>query len=140
MEEYIEKIRGEGVGDLELFKRVEQPVYTSGNAYLNGAEGYQREKDAWTDSAFNPGVKIVEEGDEVFLEMNAEKEMFDLSTKTVSTETLGTARIVDAIFDDPDGNPITMDTDYRGAHRTEKPVAGPIEGLKPGFNRVKVWG
>jgi hypothetical protein len=49
-------------------------------------------------------------------------------------------RIVDAIFDDPNGEPIVLDTDYTGAHRAEKPVVGPVEGLKAGFNRMKVWG
>ena len=140
IEEYVEQVKSQGVGDLEQFKKVEQPVYVSGNAYLNGAEGYKREKESLTDTAFDPGVKIVEKGDEVYLEMNAEQSMLDIPTETVCTGTLGTARIVDAIYDDPDGNPITFDTDYTGAHRSEKPVAGPIEELKPGFNSIKVWG
>lgn len=139
-EEYVEKVLSQGVGDLEMFKRVEQPVYISGNAYFNGAEGFDREKEAYTDKAFDPCVKILEEGDEVFLEINVKEEMLALPTKIASTETLGTVRIVDAIFDDPDGSPITLDTDYLGERRAEKPVVGPIEGLKPGLNRIKVWG
>lgn len=139
-EEYVEKVLSQGVGDLEMFKRVEQPVYISGNAYFNGAEGFDREKEAYTDKAFDPCVKILEEGDEVFLEINVKEEMLALPTKIASTEMLGTVRIVDAIFDDPDGSPITLDTDYLGERRAEKPVVGPIEGLKPGLNRIKVWG
>ena len=63
-----------------------------------------------------------------------------MPAKIASTETLGTVRIVDAIFDDPNGNPIVLNVDYTGAPRSEKPLVGPIEGLKPGFNRIKVWG
>lgn len=139
-EEYVEQVLSQGVGDLEMFKRVEQPVYISGNAYLNGAEGFNREKDGYTDKAFDPRVKIIEDGSEVFLEMEIKEDLLTLPTSIASTETLGTVRIVGAIFDDLNANPITLDHDYMGASRSEKPVVGPIEGLKPGFNRVKVWG
>ncbi len=139
-EEYVEQVLSQGVGDLQMFQKVEQPVYISGNAYLNGAEGFDREKGGYADKAFDPGVKIVEDGDEVFLEINMNEALLDVPTKIASTETLGTVRIVDAIFDDPHGNPIVLDTDYVGARRSEKPVVGPIEKLKAGVNRIKVWG
>ena len=139
-EEYVEQVLSHGIGDLEVFQKTEQPAYIDANAYLNGAEGFDREKNGYHSKAFDPGVKITEEEDAVYLEMNVEKEMLDIPAKAVSTETLGTVRIVDAIFDDPNGDPIVLDTDYTGAHRTEKPVVGPIEGLKAGFNRMKVWG
>jgi len=139
-EEYIENLLSQGPGDLEKFQLVEQPAYISANAYLNGAEGFDREKVSYAGKAFDPGVKIVEEGAEVYLEMNLPTEMLDIPAKIVTTETLGTVRIVDAIFDDPDGNPIVLDTDYTGAQRPENPIVGPVEGLKPGFNRIKIWG
>jgi hypothetical protein len=133
-------VLSQGVGDLEKFKSVEQPVYIAENAYFNGAEGFDREKDGYTDKEFDPGVKILEEGNEVYLEISVKKELLDVPTKIASTETLGTVRIVDAIFDDPNGNPIVLNLDYTGARRSEKPVVGPIEGLKSGFNHIKVWG
>lgn len=139
-EEYVAQIISLGVGDHELFIKVEQPVYICANAYLNGAEGFNREQDSYTDKSFNPNVKIVEEGNEVYLEMNVAKELLDIPSKIVSTETLGTVRIVDVIFDDPNGNQIVIDTDYTGAPRADKPVIGPFQGLKEGFNRIKVWG
>jgi hypothetical protein len=138
--EYVEQVLSQGGGDLEVFKKVEQPVYISTNAYFNGAEGFDREKGGYTDKAFDPAVKICEEGGAVYLEIQVKPELLDVPAKVASTATLGTVRIVDAIFDDPHGNPIILDRDYLGARRSEKPVVGPIEGLKPGFNRVKVWG
>ena len=139
-EEYVEQVLSQGGGDLEVFKKVEQPVYISANAYFNGAEGFDREKDGYTDKEFDPRVKIAEEDNKVYLEINIKKEVLDIPAKIASTETLGTVRIVDAIFDDPHGNPIMLDLDYMGVSRSEKPVVGPIEGLKSGFNRIKVWG
>lgn len=139
-EEYVEKVLSQGVGDLEKFKSVEQPAYISANAYFNGAQGFDREKDGYTDKEFDPGVKILEEGNEVYLEINIKKDLLDVPAKIASTETLGTVRIVDAIFEDPNGKPIVLNLDYLGVPRSEKPVVGPIEGLKTGFNRIKVWG
>ena len=138
--EYMERLISQGPGDVEMFKRVEQPAYLSANGYLNGAEGFDREKDGYTDRTFDPCVKVLEEGNQVYLELNIQKEMLDIPAKIVSTETLGTVRIVDAIFDDPNGNPIILNHDYMGECRSEKTVVGPIEGLQPGFNRIKVWG
>ena len=139
-EEYIYKVLSLGVGDLEKFIKVEQPVYISSNAYLNRAESFDREKDGYTDKEFDPGVKIIEEDGKVYLEINIQQEMLKIPTRIASTDTLGTVRIVDAIFDDPNGNPIIINSDYLGAIRPEKPVVGPIEGLKAGPNRIKVWG
>jgi hypothetical protein len=139
-EEYVDRIVSQGPGDLEKFKNVEQPVNISANAYFSGAEGFEREKDGYADKEFDPGVKILDEGNEVYLEINIQKELLDVPTKIASTETLGTVRIVDAIFDDPNGNQIIINHDYMGECRSEKPVVGPIEGLKPGFNQIKVWG
>jgi alpha-L-arabinofuranosidase len=139
-EEYVEKVLSQGVGDLEMFKRVEQPAYISSNAYFNGAEGFDREQGGYSDKAFDPCVKVVEEGGAVYLEIQAKPELLAVPAKIASTATLGTVRIVDAIFDDPHGEPIVLDKDYLGAKRSEKPVPGPVEGLKPGVNRIQVWG
>ncbi len=139
-EEYVQTVLSQGIGDLEMFKRVEQPVYIAANAYTRGAASFDREKDAYAEPAFDPGVKIIEDGSAVYLEMNVKPEMLEVKTKIASTETLGTVRIVDAIFDDPNAKPITFNLDFTGARRSDKPVVGPIEGLKVGLNRIKIWG
>ena len=138
-EEYVEKVLSQGVGDLEMFKRVEQPAYIASNAYFNGAEGFEREMSGYSDKAFDPGVKIIEDGGAVYLEINIKPEPLKKPASLVSTATLGTVRIVDAIFDSPDGKPITFDVDYLGISRSNEPAVGPLEGLKAGMNRVKVW-
>lgn len=139
-EEYVDKVVSQGFGDLEKFKNVEQPAYISANAYLNGAEGFDREQGGYSNAAFNPAVKISEEGSQVYLEITLPKELLEVPTIIHSTQTLGTVRIVDAIFDDPEARSIVLDHDYLGASRAQKPVVGPIEGMQPGFNRIKVWG
>ena len=67
-----------GVEDLNVFQKTEQPVYSVANAYLNGTEGFNRKKNGYYSKAFDPNVKIVEEGDTVYLEMNVEKALLDI--------------------------------------------------------------
>ncbi|PWL71861.1 MAG: hypothetical protein DBY25_03660 [Clostridiales bacterium] len=138
-EEYNQKIFAMGAGDLELFQRTEQPVCAAGNAYLNGAGAFDRECENYV-SRMNPQVQIVEQGSEVYLEFDADQGLLELSAPVASTETLGFTRITNAIFDDPNGNSIVLDTDLVGNKRTDAPNAGPIEGLKEGHNRMKIWG
>ncbi len=139
LEEYREIIASYGIGDLELHQKTEQPLYASGNVYLKGAEAFDREKGNLVDKEFDPQVKIVKDQGCVFLEINLPEELFCLPTEIHSTKTLGTVRIVDAVYDKPDGMPLVLDTDYAGEKRETNPVAGPLEGLKAGLNRVKIW-
>lgn len=138
-DEYLAAIIAAGNGDLEKFVTVEQPAYIDGNAYLNGSKAFRSESNKYNNPSDNPHVAIKEEGDNVFLELDITEELLQIQTKIESTNTLGTVRIVDAIFDDPDGQLITFDKDYFGEQRSEHPTAGPIEGLVAGHNRIQVW-
>lgn len=138
-EEYQEKILALGIGDHDIFMQVEQPVYVNGNAYFKGAEAFRTEKSFFKDASFDPKVKIVEDGDKVFLEMELPSDLQAPKTQIVTTEMLGKVRMVDTIFDDPEGGRIRVDCDLVGRQRCEEPTVGPIEGLKPGSNRVRVW-
>lgn len=137
-EEYVRKIIEMGNSDHEKFHVMPQAVYIKRNAYLNGAPAYENEEDCYCTNE-NPKVKITEEEDGTYLELDADEGLFDIPSEIMCTEKLGMPRIVEAPFDDPMGNPITFDRDYLGEQRGEKPVPGPIEGLKPGYNRIRVW-
>lgn len=138
-EEYLEQVKAAGNGDHEKFMEIEQPVYIDGNVYTNGSKAFRAEKHNCMEPSFNPEIKISEEGNEVFLEMNISQDILDFTTSIHSTETLGTVRIVDAIFDDPDSNFIILDKDYLGKKRKETTTAGPFEQLTLGHNRIKIW-
>ncbi len=140
LEEYMEKIASYGIGDLELHQKTEQPLYASGNVYLNGAEAFDRETGNFCDKNFDPKVKVVEDNGAVYLEIDLPEEALTLPTRLHSTQTLGTVRIADAVFENPDGSPLAIDVDLNGVKRAERPTVGPLEGLKAGFNRMKVWG
>ncbi len=138
-EEYHEKVCSAGNGDLEKFIEIEQPVYIDGNVYLNGSKAFRAEKNLVVMPEFNPAISVIEEAGSVYIELHVPDELLHVSTRVHSTDTLGTVRIVDAIFDDPDGNTIILNTDYHNDSRTSEPVPGPFETLTPGYNKIKVW-
>lgn len=139
-EEYHDILIHSGNGDHEKFNKIEQPVYIDGNVYLRGSKAFRAEANHYKNEVFDPNVKVIEEGDKVYLEMEVTEEILNVATRIHSTETLGTVRIVDAIFDDPNGDPICLDQDYHGLGRDEIPTPGPFENLSVGHNRFKVWG
>lgn len=138
MEEYIDTLTSLGNGDHEQFQLVQQPVYIDRNVYLNGAKPYEKESISYVSNQ-SPEVKILEEADGLYLEMNIEKGVLDLDTKIYSTEDLGSPRITECIFDAPDGSSIVLDTDYLGTPRCSVPTVGPFEGLQEGTNKIKIW-
>ncbi len=138
-DEFHKGIVEKGFRDEDKFVEVEQPVYINENAYMNHAEPFNREGSYYNDENFNPELKIVDSGETVYLELNVKSDLLSLKTRIHSTETLGSVRLVDAIYDDPNGNSIVLDLDYQGVKRGSTPCPGPLEGLKTGLNRFRVW-
>lgn len=131
-------IRSKGNSDHEKFQETPQAVYISGNVYLNGAPAYEAETERFmTDS--DCAFRIIEEADGTYMELTLAPEALKVSTSVVTTETLGSTRLTEGLFEDKDGNPYVIDTDYFGALRSQQPAAGPIESVAAGMNRIKVW-
>ena len=138
LEEYVEKVLAIGNGDLEIFEQVKEPVYINRNAYLKGALAYDREKEKYM-SDTDPEIRIVTEDDVTYLEMMVEPGLLSLPVPVMGTEDLGMVRIVEAPFDDPQGNPIVFDSDYNDKVRNTQTQIGPFADLKEGFNRIRLW-
>jgi len=139
MEEFKDQIPAFGVGDLEVFEIVKDPVYISNNGYLKGAPAYEKEEVNFK-TDFDPEARIVAEDGKVYLEFHVEKGLLDLEAPILNSRDFELVRIAEAPFDDPRGNEIVFDTDYNNNLRGEKSVVGPFAELKEGFNRIQVWG
>ncbi|MFI3237935.1 MAG: right-handed parallel beta-helix repeat-containing protein [Lachnospiraceae bacterium] len=136
MEEFISSIHAGG-GDHEDYFVIEQPMYQSHNVYYNGAKAFDKEVVKYETDA-DSDIKIIVEGDEVFLEMNVDKGAL-LETKVYDTESLGKVRIADARYDAPTGEFLAIDRDYNGKMRELITTIGPFADLKEGINRWKIW-
>jgi hypothetical protein len=112
----------------------------SGNIYYNGAKPSDKDVSFTNDSTFNPGVKLVEEGENGYLHLTFNNSFYDHKGKIITTEILGKAKIPKAAFDNPDGTPLRIDHDFFGNVRTgETTVAGPFSNLNKGSVVLKVW-
>lgn len=138
LEEYVHQIVSLGNGDHEQFDTVKQPVYINGNAYLKGAGAFDREKDYYISDS-DPAVSIVTEGGKTYLFITVDQGLLEIPSEIYSTEKLGSPRITEALYENPDGTPILFDRDYIDRKRGEHPIAGPFEELQPGENRFLVW-
>ena len=138
MEEYIELVKKHGKGDVEYFMREKQPVYIADNYYGDGVEAYEREDGAVLCDVASE-VKVLEEEDGLYLEVTLGEAFDGMLTEKVTTDRLGMPRLVEERFEKPDGSDVSVDTDMLGNVRSANPTAGPIEGLKAGKNRIKIW-
>ena len=85
-------------------------------------------------------MKLVEEGERVFLLAQFDSGLPKAATRRVTTELLGKARVPNLPFENPDGSPVAIDTDYFGQKRSEvSPSAGPFENPGAGQLKLKVW-
>jgi hypothetical protein len=140
LDEYIRMVDAEGMGcDLEAFEKFEQPVYIADNAYFNGAASFDKEKTNINRPDFDTRFTIEPLGCEVYFELDL-PDGFVENCAVHDTLSLGRVRIVDADFENPDGSPLTLNTGYGDEEDSlSGKTAGPIAGLKPGRNRVKIW-
>lgn len=124
-QDYLQQVKSLGVGDVEHYERIPQPVYVDGNVYFGGAEPFDQEKHYVRLQAQMP-FEIVDDGQTVYLQMEADPAMFTLPDMAVSSENLPEARIVQQGFENPDGLPL----------RVEREI---LSKLVPGPNRIRVW-
>ena len=104
------------------------PVWSEGNVYFNGAKPWEKETGASVDTAHEISLRIEEREDGWYLVTDLTDEMLQGTAQLICTDTLGMAFEPEQKFENPDGSPITFDTDYFGTGR-ERVTAGPFAHL-----------
>lgn len=134
--EEVRLISGHG---LWAYDGREFPLATGGNVYVYGAAPYTREVDPAVLPEHNPAIRLVAEDGAAFLEG-------DLGVPDpaglapVTTESLGTTRVAGLPYENPDGSPFAVDTDYSGNPRNaSRPSPGPFAHPQGGPARYRVW-
>jgi alpha-N-arabinofuranosidase len=126
---------------LAPYDKATRPMQMAGNVFLKGAQPAKAEQDPPVLPKFDPQIKLVEEKESVYLHITldntwAEKPLRQL----VTTELLGRAKVPDLPYEQPDGSPLRVDTDYLGKKRSDKnPTPGPFEDPGQGKLVLKVW-
>ncbi len=125
---------------LEGYNEAKLPVFISGNIYYYGAKPSNKDINFAADSTFNPEVTLFQEAENGYLKFSFSQAFYNHKVKMITTGLLGKAKIPKAAFDNPDGTPLKIDSDYFGAKRSESnPSIGPFENQKKGMVKLKVW-
>lgn len=123
------------------YDKAAQPVQMAGNVFLKGAKPGAAEQDPLVVSAFDPAVKLVEKTDGLYVQLKLDKAWAEKQTRRlVTTEGLGRAKVPDLPYEQPDGSPYRLDSDYLGGKRNAaNPSPGPFELVKSGETTLRVW-
>ena len=125
---------------LWVYDARELPLQTSGNVYYNGAQPYARETNHVAQLGINPKIKVVEEGGKITLHLNLGSGLEQVTTPLVTSELLGKAKIPGLPYENADGSPLKIDSDYFGKKRNERnPTTGPFEALGAEPRTLKIW-
>jgi alpha-N-arabinofuranosidase len=126
--------------DLSAYDSARLPVWMDGNVFLRGSKPCRQESAPLVEPEFDPGIKLCEKKDGWYLEFTFDAAWAEArARKLVSTDLLGKALIPNAAYEEPDGTPIAITTDYFGKSRSRSnPTPGPFESPGQGALRLRV--
>lgn len=127
--------------DLSVYDTQKMPMDMDGNVFLDGARPSKFDRHAVVEPDFDPGLHLLPEPGGLFLKMRFDKSWIRQEPRQlVTTALLGKAVIPNLPFEQPDGKPIRIDTDYLGKKRNpSNPTPGPFEHSGTGDLNIKVW-
>ena len=135
-EEYRERLIAEGNTDEAKFYKVPQPVWAAGNAYAGHAKPFRAESDPMLTAEIPLSIEQVEDG--CVLDITLPEEAANWCCEPVTTERLGSPRITEEAFENPDGTPVDFTCNMLGEKRS-KVMPGPLGLLEAGKQRIVVW-
>ena len=111
-----------------------------GNVFLARAKACRIEENPLFDPEADTRFYVEKDGNNVFLEMDFDKKWGSArKRKIVTTELLGKTRVANQAFENADGSPLRIDTDYFGNPRNaENPFPGPLE-LSDSTDKIRIW-
>ncbi|MCF7974952.1 MAG: carbohydrate-binding protein, partial [Phycisphaerae bacterium] len=126
-------------GGLANYDPAKLPVFMAGNLFVNGAKPSKHEANALVTDV-DPRIQLVEKTDGLHLQMMVDQAWAEVKHPLVTTDLLGQAKTPNLRYEQPDGSPYRVDTDYLGRKRKlTNPCPGPFEHQSAGQLNVKVW-
>lgn len=116
-------------------------IEAAGNVFLAGAKPSTRDQQSIVEDSFDPGMKLLQKEDGWWLEMKVDPAWRTLQKRSlVTSTTLGVASVPNAPFEQREGIPYRIDTDYFGDKRdVSNPAPGPFRADRAGTVSIKVW-
>lgn len=117
-----------------------RPLETGGNVYCYGSSPYAREQDALVLAETDLAQQLTTQDGQVELRLDFPAAAQRVAGELVTTAVLGRAAVSNQRYENADGSPLTVDTDYFGKpRRVGRPMPGPFAAPEPGVNSLRVW-
>jgi hypothetical protein len=138
--DYLRLIDEQPPGDHARYPHVPQPAYLRSNVYAGEAKAFEGEADARVLGGA-ASVRVVTEGDQVFLETDLPEGFLDTQVGVVTGAELEHVRFVGLGFEERDGSPVVIDADLLGERKSRDRTypAFPVAGISAGTSRTRVW-
>ena len=130
-----------GACNLPVFDATALPCFAGGNVFTKGASAVKWDAGALVAPEFAAGGMLSLRADGWYLAL-AEDNAWRTEAKgrLVTTDLLGRAKVSGCAYENADGSPVRVDTDYFGRARDgEHPFPGPFEMVRDGVQVIKVW-
>jgi alpha-L-arabinofuranosidase len=117
------------------------PCIAAGNVFTKGAQPSKFDAAPVLATNFESSVALTQKADGWYLTL-AEDNTWrsEAKCKLVTTKLLGRAKVSGCTYENADGSPLRINTDYFGKKRKEKhPFPGPFETISNGKQEIKVW-
>jgi alpha-L-arabinofuranosidase len=127
--------------NLQVMNNSALPCFAAGNVFTKGTQSSQFDDDVLLKTNFAAGVKLEEKTDGWHLTVNEDKTWRnETKRQLVTTEMLGRAKVSGCAYENADGSPLRVDTDYFGNKRDKNnPFPGPFEKIADDQPEIKVW-
>lgn len=125
---------------LAPYDKAREEVTIEGNVYLYRAQPAKLDSRAVCFPDADTRFRIGRENEDVYLEMSLDREWGSYgNTRLIDTEILGKTKVSRQGFENPDGSPLTIDSDFFHLPRDDKsPFPGPFE-LSESVQKIKIW-
>ncbi len=125
---------------LDVYNDTARPVYAQGNLYLNGAQPHVDEAGSVVRTALDPAIRVTADDGAAILQITIDPAWQLPDTSLVTTERLGLAAVPQVAYENADGTPLVVDTDYLGNRRsTSASFPGPFAKPHTGELTGRVW-
>ncbi len=128
-------------GSLRSMNNSMLPCFAAGNVFTEGTQPSKFEAAPVLAADFNAGVALIQKSDGWYLTLAEDKGWRrEAKCKLVTTKLLGRTKVTGCAYENPDGSPLRVNTDYFGEKRSKKnPFPGPFEKVAAGPREIKVW-
>jgi alpha-N-arabinofuranosidase len=118
-----------------------EPIWMQGNVLAAGGKASVHETNPLVAEEHDAKLALREASDGWYLDLALDTTWGEVVNRPlVTSDLLGKALTTDCPFENPDGTPLRIDTDYTGRIRhTDNPFPGPFEICDSGTRSIRVW-